>query len=160
MTPDQNRESVLARIRRRRESLARDRHIDIDLPGYGGDVLMRFGPLAWEAIAEIQERVQKTKGPRRLVEAQADFLIAACRGILFRVGDDLVPIAEGDEVRFDARLAAALGLSEFATSARTVLFEAFALTNAPDLAVATVATELGQWMGETDVDLDEILLGE
>lgn len=160
MTPEENRESVLARIRRRRESLARDRHIDIDLPGYGGDVVMRFGPLAWEAIGQIQGRVQKAKGPRRLVDAQADFLIAACREVLFRVGDDLVPIAEGEDVRFDARLAAALNLTEFAASARAVLFEAFALTNSPDLAVATVATELGQWMGETDIDIDEVLLGE
>ena len=154
------RESVLDRIRRRRQELSGERHIDIDLPGYGGDVVIRFGPVAWEAIDAIRERVQSGKGSRRLLDAQSDLVIGACIEINFRVGDELVPILEGEQVRFDQRLVDALGLDESATSARAVLLQAFGLANAPEIALVGVAVQLMEWMAETDVEIDQALLGE
>lgn len=159
---DPTRESVLDGIRRSRAEHAGERHHDIDLPGYGGRVVLRFGPIVWDTVDQIAERSQKArKSPRREVNAQADFLIAACREVLVRVGAELASIADDGPVRFDAGLAEALGLPEgSAASARSVLFEAFALANAPDIAIAAVAVELQGWMAETDAEIDEILLGE
>lgn len=154
------RESALERIRRRRDELAGERHHDAELPGYGGAVVLRFGAIAWEQIQEIGARAQKDKGERRLLNAQADLLITACREVLVRVGDDLAPIDEPGPVRFDQQLASALGLEPQERTARAVLFEAFALANAPDVAIAAMSAELQQWMGESDGEIDQALLGE
>lgn len=153
--------SFLERVRARRAEQRAERHIDIDLPGYGGDVVLRFGPVSWEVVQQVADRAQKGKDPRRMLNAQADLLIAACREVLVRVDGEVGPIVEGETVRFDAQLGAALGIpADDARTARSVLFEAFSLANAPDIAVAGVAVELQQWMGETDAEIDQALLGE
>lgn len=155
-----SRESALDRIRRRRDELAAERHHDADLPGYGGAVVLRFGAVSWEQIQEIGARAQKDKGERRLLNAQADLLITACREVLVRVDEELVPIDDPGPVRFDQHLADALGLEPGERSARAVLFEAFELANAPDVAIAAMSAEVQQWMGESDGEIDQVLLGE
>lgn len=149
--------SPLDRIKGRRAELLQDRHVDLAIPGYGGDLVGRFRPVEWEELRKIALRVDQSKDPRRELEGQATTLIKACRGIYIRQDGKLVPIGDDDlaPVRFDKRLAELLDIEEVDT-ALGVLFSVFA----NDLAVTTVHNRLAVWMDRSDEEVDEDLLGE
>lgn len=149
--------SPLDRIKGRRAELLEDRHVDLAIPGYGGDLVGRFRPVEWEQLRKIALRVDQSKDPRRELEGQATTLIRACRGIYIRQDGELVPIGDDDlaPVRFDKRLAELLDI-EGADTALGVLFEVFA----NDLAVTAVHNRLAAWMDRSDEEVAEELLGE
>lgn len=152
--------SVLAQLRRRREALQQERHIDLEVPGYDGMLLARYRPVAWERLREINERAEKTlrSNPRKDLIASADVLISACECILYREekGGDTAKVLGGDSpMRFDKRLAETMGIPE-ASTARQVLFGIFA----DDLSVTSTYVELLEWQGEGDVEVDDELVGE
>ncbi len=146
----------LDRIKGRLEELRQERHTEIDIPGYGGELVVRYRPVKWEALREIARRVEQSKSPRRELDGQASTLIDACQEVLIRVDGKLEPIdpAEVHPVRFDQRLAALLDFE--AESAREVLYGTF--NN--DLAVVTVHNELAEWMADADEEVNETFVGE
>jgi len=148
--------SLLSRIRERRAQLQEERHLDLDIPGYDGMLVARYRPLPWDEVKKIGEKVEKSKNPRKELYAMADVLVRACDSIWFRDPEtnELRPVQSGEPVRYDDRLAEALGFT--ADSARQVLLATF--NN--DLAVTAHHMEAAEWMQASDVEVNEDLLGE
>lgn len=147
--------SLLASLRAKREAIASERHLDLDIPGYDGQLVARYGPVAWEVIDKIAERVNRSNSPRADVHGAADLLIAACREILIRQNDELISLNHaiadfGDEpVTYSHRLDEVLGIN--AGSSREVVIQAF--NN--DLALVPHQATLLRWLQESDQEVDE-----
>jgi len=152
-----NGASHLAWLRTRHDALTADRHLDLEVPGYEGRLVMRFGPVPWSAIAKTQALANREdRDGRALATANMDVLIAACREVLFRdEAGDLIPVdPDGEPRRLDPELATLLGLE--ATSARDTLRWIFP----SDVAIAVAAGELLTWTQRMDTETAEELAGE
>lgn len=153
--------SILAALRSKREALAADRHLDVDVPGYGGLLVLRLGVVPSRQLAVVAEKAERSNSPDAAFNANADLLIQACVEVLGRERDDadLQPLDDADpQVRIDARLAGLLQLD--GSTARATLRGLFALANSPDYAVAVAAARYGEWMGQASLEVDEDLAGE
>lgn len=112
---EKEKDSLLAELRKRRESIGKDRYLDQDIPGYEGDLVCRYDPIPWDEAKRIADKLEKSSNPRKELYAQADVLIRACREFRIKISDKLVPLQEafpelGDNpIKFDDRLAKALG---------------------------------------------------
>lgn len=144
-------------LRARHDAITADRSLDLEVPGYQGRLIVRYGRVPWSAIGKAQELFAN---PGRDYEgtllAQADFLIAACREILVRDDDDeLKPVdPSGETRRFDPELSELLGAGT--TSARATLRWIFG----NDPAVAVQAGAVLEWTVKTDEDTADEFVGE
>lgn len=141
--------SLIDRIRERHER--RDPTLDLAIPRWGGDVVVRFGRLPIKAVTASARR----KAP---AQANAELLVAACREILVRDEDgDLQPAASADDidapVRFDGRLADLFDLRG-AETPRAIALAMYADT----VAVGAHAKRVFDW--QTGADLDESTVEE
>jgi hypothetical protein len=146
-------------LRARHEVISADRHLDLDVPGYQGRLVIRYGAVPWSVISKAQDKIAKPgrDGEGSLL-AQVDFLIAACREVLVRESDSAgepEPIdPNGDTRRFDPELAALLNSGT--SNARALVRWLFA----NDPAVAVQAGEVMSWSIDTDADVTDDLMGE
>lgn len=153
--------SVLEQVLARRQEQLQDRHLDLDVPGFNGQLVLRLEPLAPGVLAQIAGRAMKAKegSPERLA-TNSDVLIKACREVLGRRTPDAEPepLLPEQTLRIDQELAEALQMK--ATTARGLLVELFAAANDPTIAIANAASEYGDWCGEAINDTSDDLLGE
>lgn len=144
--------SVVSRLRELRESFSNDAHVDLDVPGYRGELVARYVPLAWDVIRGLAIRGERGKrNPDVGPTLAADGLANAVDGFFFREGDDLVPVTwQGDPVtQYGNALAAVLGI-EGTESVRETVKAVF-----PDeFALVSHYGELMEWQAERD-DGDE-----
>lgn len=172
--PQPDAGSVLGRLRARRDDLAQDHHLDLDIPGYDGDLVARYRPLTaaeQTRIAAKVERADRLAGnDEQAAEAQLrtalDTIIASCVEILVREDGVMVPLAEitgaSAPVRYDQALADALGIPG-ADSARAVVRGVFPRDSHGDVVPQPVnrhANEVAAWMARIGSDVDGDLLGE
>lgn len=148
--------SMFAGLRAKREKIGGDRHIDLDVPGYDGALVIRYGVVSWDEGRKMAEKFEQSKNPDKDLWAQVDFLIKGCQMVLMKDDDgNLQPLhkltdAFGDEpVRFDDRLASALGID--ATSARQVVLGTF--NN--EWAMTAQHNQFGEWLASSRVEDDE-----
>jgi hypothetical protein len=153
---------ILDSIRARRAEQAKERHYDIDLPGYGGLLVLRCQPIPARTLTVLRERLERSRSPDRDYNLNADTLIAACREVLGRAEAHhplTVLTDQNDEaVKVDERLAEMLRLP--AESARDVLRCLFEGANSPEAAVMMAAGQYMEWAASANGELDEELLGE
>jgi hypothetical protein len=153
--------SVLDVIRERRSAKAVEHVYDMQVPGYGGLLIVRCAPLAGAALTPLRLRLERSKDPSRDFALAADILIAACENVLARRSQaaELEPLdPTGEPVEINERLAELLRVE--ATSARQVVRELFSLAPSPELAVGDAVGDYLGWATGVDADLDEGLLGE
>jgi len=142
--------SQLEWLRARHAALSADRYLDMEVPGYSGRLVVRYGPAPWAVIARVQTLVAKEdRDGRNLLMAQTDVLIAACRDVLM----DGETIGDGPR-RFDAELAGVFGAET--SSAREVV----ALVYPSELAVAVACGELLDWTQNAQAEATEEFVGE
>ena len=165
MEPAANGNSPLSRLRARRRELADanesgSRVVEFPIPGYSNElwVQFRYTPDLWDRIKKIGERAVKSRHPRKELNAQADTLITCCSNVLVSEdgGQNFEPLdPSGEEVGFDLRLAALLGIEnphpERPLTAREIVFHVFE----NDLAVSAMSNRVSEWTGEADAELDE-----
>lgn len=120
------RNSLLGRIRTRRDEIAAAQFIDLPVPRWEDPVLkVRYGPLDHEVIRKGFQTQRKAKDKAAAeVNTNADLLIAACIGV-FADEDgktsSLHPNGPDEEwTRFDPDLAESLGLPEGSTARQVV----------------------------------------
>lgn len=141
--------SLVDRIRERHES--RNQTLDLPIPEWGGDVVVRYGRLAPKAL----QAAAKRKGARA---SNAELLVAACREVLIRDDEsgELVPAREADgqpgPIRFDGRLADLFAIQ--ADTQRDVVIRMYA----DDIAVGAHAKRVFDW--QTGADLDDVEVEE
>lgn len=117
-------ESILDGLKARRRAAheqIKNRSLDLELPSYSGELVVRYRPPEWE---DAQPRVERflTLEREERIDAACDLMIACCDMVLIRVDGELRPLHEvvteggGDvsdydrPVRFDERLARAVGV--------------------------------------------------
>jgi hypothetical protein len=152
---------VLEVLRQRRAERSAERTFDLDVPGYGGLLVLRCGPITGQTLSRLRERLERSRSPERDLNLNADVLIAACRSVLARAKpeDELVELEDDDgPVRLDSRLAAMFEMP--ASSARQVVVGVYSLANVPELAVATAASDYMEWASSAASEVEASMLGE
>lgn len=155
--------SIMGRLRQKRQQLAAQKTVDLPVAGYGGELVVRYqllDPLV--EGKEVGDRVaQQFKGPEhdadRVYYMLVDSLIAACVGFYIKDAGDLVeldPEQLGAMTWSDDRLGDFLGFQ--AGSARDAVLQVFAGNR---IAVTRHAAALQRWMGDTSGELDTGTLG-
>jgi len=141
-----------------RERLVRDRAkkkerqtCDIDLPGYSGELVVRYRLMDGAELEVIGKKVtrQSKSQAARLVNGSCDTLIAACEGFyLRRDNDELDPLFLEDSIaKYDQRLARFLQFE--AESAREVVLGVF---GGNDMEVIQHQMKYAAWMSDTSRD--------
>lgn len=147
--------SVIERLREMRASFSDDAHVDIEVPGYRGELVARYGPLPWEVVRNIAIRGERGKrNPDIGPLLAADGLANAIIGFYIREGDELKPLTwNGLPVdSYGESLRLVLGLTDAQTvreTVRSVFPDEFSL-------VSHYGT-LMEWQAERD-DADEGLI--
>lgn len=153
------RATLLATLRKRREEAKADHHLDLDIPGYDGLMLARFRPFPIEKTERKMAEFQRLSGKQpMLLKSACDTLIDACEQIMLRKEEGGEPFAIDDDamppIGFDQRLAELLEFK--ADSARQVVLGLFAT----EQAVLAMNVEVSRWMQDVTRKTDEGLLGE
>lgn len=158
--------SLREQLRARREQLAAERHVDIEVHGYGDALVLRCRPVSFERVRAIRERA--TKGGRKLdaageLNVQVDTLIAACEQVMTtrdgrRVGleEEMPELGDGVVTLGDPRLARALGF-EASGHARSIVYGVF---NGNDMGIVSCFVEFSQWMADASAEVDDEFVGE
>jgi hypothetical protein len=146
-------------LRARHDALKAERHYDMDVPGYGGRLVLRCKPVPWSAIDRAQQALAQVNGDREgrgSLMANCDVLIASVTEVLVRdEAGDLGPIDPSGETRtIDAKLADLLG-SETTTARGTLLW-----LFPSEIAVGIAAGQLSEWSTNADTELSESIAGE
>jgi hypothetical protein len=157
------------RVKQQREEVAADKWHDIDVPGYNGDLFVRYRLLSGDDIDEINQRVRQTVKGRseQLLAVTLDNLIAACDEVWVRDEGRELPLREHETytgphdlpVKFDAALADYLEFTNELPDPPTARSVLLALFGGNDLAISAHGARLIQWMMKAGRDMD-MLLGE
>jgi hypothetical protein len=152
--------SPIDELRQLRQELEDNKSKDLDIPGYNGKLVARYGLMETKQLAKIGKRIQRQFRTRdeRVLYASLDTMIASCEGLYYRNDDgDLKPFGEnGTPLNFsDPELATMLGFE--ASTARPIVMGVF---GGNDLAVINHCMTLNRWMQNTGAEIDEDLLGE
>lgn len=112
--------STIDELRARREALkSRDRHLDYEVPGYEGDLVVRFDPMSYGTLVRYQVAVARVgfglqdiddEAAAELLKLDADALVKSCRAIYVKAEDGtveseqlgckLAPIVDGQATTF------------------------------------------------------------
>jgi hypothetical protein len=151
--------SMMAALRAKHDQIARSTTIDLDLPGYGGLLVVRYHALdVQNDINKIGTRVSKefnTPAEQGLY-GSIDTMIAACDGLYVRrdmsnpdqlesIGDDPIFADVGNPVvKFDHNLAKFMGFEGIA-GARDVVLAMFDNT---ETMILVHGQDLSRWMAD------------
>lgn len=137
--------SLLERIKTRREERLKHRHLDLPVPGWGGDLVARFHPLDRDTLKKIAAKSDNEQ------HGDADLLIAACDGLHMKEEDGgLQPLNSA----FDEETADKLGVPF--SSARELVY----YLCDTDLSVAVMSSKVLNWSADTSQEVDGQVLGE
>lgn len=140
--------SLLDRLRSRAVEVQRDRTLDLDVPGWRGELVLRFRPLD---VGQLERFVENRSAGRVTgISESIDALATACVGVLGRDGDRLEELAdERGPVRLEPRLGVLLGMpgvDESYTAREIVL----ALFGGNAFALGAFVDRLVEWMIDPD----------
>lgn len=160
--------NLLSALRRNYTEIGATKTVDIDLPGFTSPALVvRYQWVSSSDLARGADRLRRIKPEaKRNLYAAADTLAMCCDEIFVRTEDDdeLVPLAQlldGDDtpVRFDGRLADALGVPAPEGSEHVGRRMVIAAFKRNDHALPRQAAALSKWLTDTSREVDEDLLG-
>jgi hypothetical protein len=170
-------QSILDRLKARRESVKKSRTLDLEIPGYEGDLLARYKPVPFKVFEDDEKKRKKSKGKDpALLSAAIDQIISCCDMILVRdpgnpacvldndgeVTDfrpiDVDAAEAGSPVKWEQRLADLIDIPQEETRgiAKLVVLRTFC----NDAALIYHASRLGIWLRDTTKEVDDDLLGE
>lgn len=151
-------DNLLDRLRERRNQIAsKDEYrLDLPVPGYDGELVVRYKYTEYNETAERADRLRGVDAGQVPLISAIDTLIAACDKVMIVVNGRLVPIDEGalTPVRFEERLADILAFN--ASKARDVVRGLF--NN--DYAIIEQAMTVSRWMRDVTKKVDEAYVGE
>lgn len=151
--------SIRDQIRAEREAIASEKTLDLLVPGYRGLLAVRYHSISDRELEEYLKRAQREND--QSIRSNYDLLIEACETILYRESDEqeFTPALDenGDQIRFDVRLAEMLGMD--ATTARETVAGFFSPDGAQPLAVAQHIGAVADWLQGKSSEIDPALLG-
>lgn len=158
--PEESKSSLLSQLSELHKEVKKERHLDIDIPGYEGKLFARFRPY------EVSKSEKRAKAMARRLEkgqpvalaAACDTIVESCEQIFVRneKGEEL-PIDDVVPVTFEKRLASLLGFDSPAiTEARHVVIELFPTQQS----VLATSIEISTWLNTASRETeDEFLSG-
>jgi hypothetical protein len=162
-------ESLVSRLRKQRKEIAEQTFHDLDLPGYNGEIFVRYRLLDGTEIDAIRQKIRKTVRGRseQVLAATLDNLITACDEVWVRDEGKEIPLREHKDftgnrdmpVKFDSQLAEFLQFSTELPDPPTARSVVLALFGGNDLAVSMHGAFLMRWMMNSSSELDELLGG-
>ena len=158
--------SLIAELRQRRAELAEEQTLELLIPGYGGKLALRLGPINGATQSALLERLAKSKDRERDFNLNADYLVAACREIVGRERweDPWTPLGELAQtegtIKLDDRLVELLQLEPASRTAREVLRALYSGAPSAEVAITLAGGEYVQWAGAANVEVDEVFAGE
>jgi hypothetical protein len=157
--------SVIAALRAQRAEAEVPHELDMEVPGWGGLLVLRLGPIPPAQLNRLVERANNAKSKTAATDASADMLIAACREVWGRKpGRPLVMLTDEDSepLRLDKRLAEQFQLKdatgETPERARGVVLALYNAVPSPELAVGSSASEYVEWARGANAEIDSELL--
>lgn len=161
--PTEERISPLQQLKDRREAIANAQTLRLQVPRWEDpEIYVEYGPAAHDSIRRGQLRLENYKGrnrPEEELNANADLLIRHCLRIVAVIDGQEYSLdpadPHGEPTKFDAELAANLGLPDGAT-ARQACRKLFIT----DGDLAAHATALIRWSGYRGEQVDEEFQGE
>jgi hypothetical protein len=150
--------SILEQLAAARQDAADNQTVDIDLPGYNGALVARYGLIDQTDLAKIAKRVRKQykKQEQQVLAMSCDILITACEGLMYRNDEGELDTISKDGETLNYHNAGSF-LKFEATSARDSVIQVFA---GNEIAVIDQQVRLSRWMRNTGVDVQSDLLGE
>src|SRR5262245_51094019 len=85
--PDEAPDSLIVRLRVRAAQAAKPRTIDLPVPGFGGELVIRFGTMDVATLDRLL--AERNKGNASTVNESIDAMAQACVGVFGRDGDEL-----------------------------------------------------------------------
>jgi hypothetical protein len=154
-TPDQPEDhraapgSLLGRLRSRAAQLQRERLLDLDLPGWGGELVLRFRPLD---VGQLDRFVQaQAKRQTSDVSEGIESMATMCVGVFGRDGDRLIELADEDgPVRIEHRLGVLLGMPIAPDATLTTREVVTYLFGGNAFALGQFIERLAEWMQDPD----------
>src|SRR3954471_10250357 len=105
--------SIIERLRARAAASQRARTLDLAVPGYRGELLVRFQPLDVAAVEHFMSRNMEARTAAGGISETIDAMVRACVAVYAMDNGDLVPVEdERGPVRLEHRLAVLLALAE------------------------------------------------
>lgn len=110
------RPTMLGSLRAMRDQVAEELFVDLKVPRYPADVVVRFKPLPQPQIRRALDAAEKRKGdPDARVKAHAEMLVDACLGVYMldasgKFGSVDLEHPDLEPPKFDERLAELLGV--------------------------------------------------
>lgn len=158
---DDERSSLLAQLGQiHTEIKTADRHLDLDIPGYGGKLFARFRP--YEVAKSERKGLAMARAARQgrpvVLASAIDTITNACEQLFVRneKHEDL-PIDPVAPVMFDKRLAQMLGFDSPAlTEAAHVILELFPTQQS----ILAFSVEIGEWLNTAVQEADQEFLGK
>lgn len=151
--------SLRDRLRQRREEMRADNTLDLLIPGYDGELAVRYRPISEDQLQRFADRLTKKTGGEALLAAR-QLIIAAAETVLVREDGELRPLTDdnGAPIIFDARLGEIMEIE--ADRAVDIVAEVFSPDGVQPLAVNAHGGALINWMQGNDAEVDARLLGE
>jgi hypothetical protein len=156
-------ESVSDRLRRARQTVAEQTTIDLDIPGYNGELFCKYRLLGSNDLKSISDHIVQTirNQEERMIAAACDVLIRACDEFWVRDKGREIPVREVIDpprefpVRFDMQLAEFLGYAEVLPDPPTARSAVLGLFGNNEIALAAHNSDLARWtMGKgNEVDM-------
>lgn len=103
--------SLVARLRSRAKEVQEERRLDLPVPGWRGDLVLRFRPLDITQLERVVDR--QAKGGTSYVSEGIDAMATCCVGVLGRdsLGVTLTALEDAEgPVRIEHRLGVLLGM--------------------------------------------------
>lgn len=161
--------SIIESMRAKRKQIAGDKDITLEVPGYNGQLLVKYRHLSFAEVKRNIDRVNRevNKGNENAhLDGAADNLAVACEEVFWKETSDskVIPLAESlgyeTPVKFDTRLTEVLDIrgagGELVESARECVLGVFD----NDLAIMAHHTEFTEWLRGANKEVDEELAGE
>lgn len=153
--------TLLDHLKAKRAELAQRQTIDLDVPGYGGDLVIRYKSIPLEQLNETLLKVTRAGSEKHVLEANADLLIRTCEGIYVRQSPDsplepLDPEASEPTTFSSGTLPELLGLTDV-TTARQEVFAVFSPDGAQPLAIGRHSDAVITWLqGSSDEEEERL----
>jgi hypothetical protein len=139
--------SLLDRLRTHANEVQRTRTLDLPVPGFGGDLLLRFKPLD---VGQLERFVEsRSQGRTGQISEGIDAMCTCCIGVYARDAGKLIQLTDADgPVRIEHRLAVMLGMEIPIDSTLTAREVSIRLFGNNAFALGTFVDELATWMAD------------
>lgn len=168
LTKPPGNESISDRLRKRRQEVAEATTIDVDIPGYDGELFARYRRMNSKQLNKIVTQATKIHKDRAEAATWATcaMLADACEEFFLRIEErGEVPVREivgiDTPVRYDQDLAELLGFKGDLPDPPTATSVVLGVFVGNDMAMAAHSQRLSRWMLTNEAETDiELLSGE